>query len=41
LAQGIVFTVLAVPAFQRLARVSRQDGASDATNLGLHKAAAS
>jgi membrane protease YdiL (CAAX protease family) len=40
-AQAIVFTVLAVLAFQRLARVSSQDAASEATNLGLNKAAAS
>ncbi len=39
-AQAIVFTVLAVWAFQRLARVSSRDAPSEATNLGLHKAAA-
>jgi membrane protease YdiL (CAAX protease family) len=40
-AQAIVFTVLAVWAFERLARVSSQDARSGATNLGLHKTAAS
>lgn len=40
-AQAIVFTMLAVWAFQRLARVSSRDAASEATNLGQHKAAAS
>jgi membrane protease YdiL (CAAX protease family) len=40
-AQAIVFTVLAVWAFERLARVSSRDAPSGATNLGLHKAAAS
>jgi membrane protease YdiL (CAAX protease family) len=40
-AQAIVFTVLAVWAFRRLARVSSRDAPSGATNLGLHKAAAS
>ena len=39
-AQAIVFTVLAVWAFQRLARVSSRDAPSEATNLGLPKAAA-
>jgi membrane protease YdiL (CAAX protease family) len=39
-AQAMVFTVLAVWAFQRLARVSSRDAPSEATNLGLHKAAA-
>jgi membrane protease YdiL (CAAX protease family) len=38
--QAMVFTVLAVWAFQRLARVSSRDAPSEATNLGLHKAAA-
>jgi membrane protease YdiL (CAAX protease family) len=40
-AQAIVFTVLAVWAFERLARVSSRDAPSGPTNLGLHKAAAS
>src|SRR5713226_5961470 len=40
-AQAIVLTMLAVWAFQRLARVSSRDAPSEATNLGLHKAAAS
>jgi membrane protease YdiL (CAAX protease family) len=39
-AQAMVFTVLAVWAFQRLARVSSRDAPSEATSLGLHKAAA-
>jgi membrane protease YdiL (CAAX protease family) len=39
-AQAMVFTVLAVWAFQRLARVSSRDAPSEATNLGLHKAPA-
>jgi ABC-type sulfate transport system permease component len=39
-AQATVFTVLAVWAFQRLARVSSRDAPSEATNLGLHKAPA-
>jgi membrane protease YdiL (CAAX protease family) len=40
-AQAIVFTVLAVVAFQRLARVSSQDALSGATTFGFDKAAAS
>ncbi|HYW97712.1 MAG TPA: type II CAAX endopeptidase family protein [Candidatus Elarobacter sp.] len=40
-AQAVVFTMLAVWAFQRLARVSSRDAPSEATNLELHKAAAS
>src|SRR5437016_12766708 len=40
-AQAVVFTMLAVWAFQRLARVSSRDAPSKATNLELHKAAAS
>jgi membrane protease YdiL (CAAX protease family) len=39
-AQAMVFTVLAVWAFRRLARVSSRDAPSEATNLGLHKAPA-
>jgi hypothetical protein len=39
--QAIAFTVLAVWAFQRLARVSSRDASSEATNLGSHKASAS
>jgi membrane protease YdiL (CAAX protease family) len=35
-AQSIVFTMLAVWAFQRLARVSSRDAGSAATNLGQH-----
>jgi hypothetical protein len=40
-AQAIVFTVLAVWAFHRLARVSSQDALSGTGTLGLDKAAAS
>jgi len=40
-AQAVVFTMLAVWAFQRLARVSSRDAPSEATNLELHNAAAS
>jgi membrane protease YdiL (CAAX protease family) len=39
--QAIVFTMLAVWAFRRLARVSSRDAPSGAPNLGLRKAAAS
>ncbi len=39
--QAIAFTVLAVWAFRRLARVSSRDAPSEATNLGIHKASAS
>jgi membrane protease YdiL (CAAX protease family) len=39
--QAITFTVLAVWAFQRLARVSGRDAPSEATNLGIHKTSAS
>jgi hypothetical protein len=38
-AQAIVFTVLAVWAFQRLARESSQDAVSGANNLGFRKVA--
>ena len=40
-AQAIVFTVLAVLAFQRLARESSQDARSRSTNLGFRKVARS
>jgi membrane protease YdiL (CAAX protease family) len=40
-AQAIVFTVLAVLAFQRLARESSQDARSRSTNFGFHKVAGS
>ena len=40
-AQAIVFTVLAVSAFQRLTRESSQDALSGATNLGFRKVAGS
>ena len=40
-AQAIVFTVLAVWAFQRLARESSQDALSGSTNLGSRKVAGS
>jgi hypothetical protein len=40
-AQAIVFTMLAVWAFRRLAIVSRRDAPSEAADLGLPKAAAS
>ena len=39
LAQAIVFTLLAVSAFQRLARESRQDALLGSTNLGFRKMA--
>ena len=39
LAQAIVFTLLAVSAFQRLARESRQDALWGSTNLGFRKMA--
>ena len=39
LAQAIVFTLLAVSAFQRLARESRQDALCGSTNLGFRKMA--
>ena len=39
LAQAIVFTLLAVSAFQRLARKSRQDALWGSTNLGFRKMA--
>jgi len=38
-AQAIVFTLLAVSAFQRLARESRQDALCGSTNLGFRKMA--
>jgi hypothetical protein len=38
-AQAIVFTLLAVSAFQRLARESRQDALLGSTNLGFRKMA--
>ena len=40
-AQAVLFAILAVWAFQRLASVSSQDAPLRATNLGLHPAAAS